>query len=96
MLENTIKELNSKDKIILDLKKEMEKMQIEATVSKQDFIRMQMKKDDEINSVTNLLKTNQENYENIQNDFEIANKKLGTLKTLKNLKIILVGMGRKR
>ena len=77
MLENTINELNNKDKTILDLKKDIEKMQIEATVSKQEFMRMQMKKDDEINSVTNLLKINQENYENIQKDFENANKKLG-------------------
>ena len=42
---------------------------------------MQMKKDDEINSVTNLLKINQENYENIQKDFENTNKKLGAFNT---------------
>ena len=81
MLENTIKELNNKDNTIMDLKKEIEKMQIEATVSKQEFMRMQMKKDDEINSVTNLLKINQENYENIQKDFENTNKKLGAFNT---------------
>ena len=77
MLENTMIESSKKDKTILDMKKEIEKMQIEATVTKQELMRMQMKKDDEINSVTNLLKLNQENYENIQKDFENANKKLG-------------------
>ena len=77
MLENTMIESSKKDKTILDMKKEIEKMQIEATVTKQELMRMQMKKDDEINSVTNLLKINQENYENIQKDFENANKKLG-------------------
>ena len=81
MLENTIKEVNNKDNTIMDLKKEIQKMQIEATVSKQEFMRMQMKKDDEINSVTNLLKINQENYENIQKDFENTNKKLGAFNT---------------
>ena len=81
MLENTIKEVNNKDNTIMDLKKEIQKMQIEATVSKQEFMRMQMKKDDEINSVTNLLKINQENYENIQKDFENTNQKLGAFNT---------------
>ena len=81
ILENTIKEVNNKDNTIMDLKKEIQKMQIEATVSKQEFMRMQMKKDDEINSVTNLLKINQENYENIQKDFENTNKKLGAFNT---------------
>ena len=77
MLENTMIESSKKDKTILDMKKEIEKMQIEATVTKQELMRMQMKKDDEINSVTNLLKLNQENYENIQKDYENTNKKLG-------------------